>query len=231
MKFFVFYFLFSLVWAKAGEVAARVRFLRAEPPVLKEPGWVTVSWSAAGVETILLDPIHDSFPAAGQVTSFVNARTIFWVHAHNARGGESRPLVVDLPGAAPEPSLPESPPALPLDPAPAPAPLLEPVPAPAPAPVPEPAPARPRAAAPRGGEFWIQFGAMNVPANALGLQKSLRAAAGVEAALAPADLPGGTRVTRVRLGPFSSRAAARERLRDLRPKVAAIGIKPIVCTD
>lgn len=229
MKFFVFYFLFSLAWAQAGEVAARVKFLRAEPPVLKEPGWVTVSWSAAGVETILLDPIHDSFPAAGQVTSFVNARTIFWVHAYNARGGESRPLVVDLPGAAPEPSLPESPPALPLDPVPAPAP--EPVPVPAPAPAPAPAHAPSRAAAARGGGFWIQFGAMNVPSNALGLQKSLRAAAGVETALAPADLPGGTRVTRVRMGPFQSRAEARERLRGLRPKVAAMGIKPIVCTD
>lgn len=233
MKSLVFLFLPGLVWAQVGQVAARVKALRADPAVLKAPGWVTVSWSAAGVETVLLDPIHESFPAEGQVTSFVNGRTVFWVHAYNDRGGESRPVVIDLAAGPKAPAQPERPPALPLEPAPAPAPVQVQVPAPAPAPVPAPVPAeaarRPVAKPARAGEVWIQFAAMVDPANAERLQKKLRSAAGVEAASDPADLPGGTHVLRVRLGPFPDRNAARIRLRALKPKVAPLGIKPIVC--
>lgn len=119
------------------------------------------------------------------------------------------------PAAEPEvPTATEAPstPAVEPEPVPTPAPAPEPASTPAPDAVPAP-PSAPAAPAPAAGGWVAQVGAFGQEANALALRDRLRQAG--HAAFVERVMVDARPVYRVRVGPFTERAAAEARLADL----------------
>lgn len=81
--------------------------------------------------------------------------------------------------------------------------------------------------------FWIQFAALANADRARHLQAALRESMDPSIRLFQVVAPRSSDhfLQRVRMGPFPSREAARQRLRELRPKAQALHLKPVVMAD
>jgi hypothetical protein len=91
-----------------------------------------------------------------------------------------------------------------------------------------------RAARPdASGHLWIQFVALANPAKIDRLKEQIQRTAGIEVlvtTVADPEVPGRT-LQRLRFGPFAKVPAARQRLRELKPRVARLGLKPCLERD
>ncbi len=88
--------------------------------------------------------------------------------------------------------------------------------------------------APRlGSGFWIQFAALANEPRAREIQDALRERAGQPVHLAPVTAPHrpGLMLHRIRMGPFPTRKAAQLRLRELRPGIQALELRPVVMAE
>ncbi|BDU73019.1 SPOR domain-containing protein [Mesoterricola silvestris] len=195
----------ALTFLRAEE-PARIQVFTAVPGTVRRGDSVTLAWSATGTDRVRLDPLGVDFPPTGSLSHPLVGRTIFWLHASNPSGGQSRPVVVDV---IPE----DRPPASPIHP-------VTPTPLPSPPPSPLPSP----------GAVWIQFAALASPVGVQRLREDLRRTAGIETVVSDVPDPQDPRRTlrRVRLGPFVSDREAKARLRDLKPRLAALALKPYV---
>jgi hypothetical protein len=220
---------------------AHIQVFQATAPAVRRGGTVTLRWSVAGADRVRLEPLGQDLPARGELTQSINGRTIFWLHATNLRGGQSKPLVVELlpddqafpnlNGAqslpvvvAPVPAAPAAPPApIPALAAPA---LL---PTPIPALVAQPPKRRQiRRSGPRPA--WIQFAAMVNPRYISKLQRNLLRVAATEASLWAKARRSGAPMQFIRSGPFADVQAARRQLRELAPVLASMQLRPIIIT-
>jgi hypothetical protein len=213
----------SLLCAQLPPEPAHIQLFQSTAPAVRRGGTVTLRWSVTGTERVRLEPLGQDLPARGEITQPVNGRTIFWLHASNLRGGQSIPLVVELlPDDQAFPNLN----GLPPQPA-----VAAPVPA-APALVPVPIPVL--AAQPpkrrHARRAWIQFAAMVSPNYIDKLQKKLLRVAATEARLVAKARRSGLPMQFIRSGPFPSVQAARRRLRELAPALAAMRLRPIIVT-
>ena len=252
MKRLLFPFLPCLLAAQAAQAApepAHIQVFQTTARAVRRGDTVTQRWAATGADQVRLEPLGLILPAKGEITHLVTGRTVYWLNVSNAAGGQSVPLVVDLLPEALAPTVPAGPaarpstlspavaPALPSASTPAPpsflpvlseAPKLAELP-PSPAPAVLPAPAVRRLARHRSPRrAWIQFAATTSPGVAARLQGRLRRAAGMDATLVARRRRSGRMLHLVRNGPFPSVQAARLRLRELAPALAALHLRPVI---
>jgi hypothetical protein len=254
MKRLLFPFLPCLLAAQAVQAApepAHIQVFQTTARAVRRGDTVTLRWAATGADQVRLEPLGLILPAKGEITHLVTGRTVYWLNVSNAAGGQSVPLVVDLLPEALAPTVPAGPAARPSTLSPAVAPALPSVSTPAPPsslPVlPEapklaelppspasreailPAPAVRRLARHRSPRrAWIQFAATTSPGVAARLQGRLRHAAGMDATLVARRRRSGRMLHLVRNGPFPSVQAARLRLRELAPALAALHLRPVI---
>jgi len=216
----------------AAPQAARVQVFQATAQAVRRGASVTLRWVASGAEQVRLEPLGLILPVQGEITHLVGSRTVYWLHVSNATGGQSVPLVVDLlpedsapavpalprvmqPSGLPEwPRLAELPSALPSVPA-----SLAPPPVAAQAQ--GPASLEPR-------RVWIQFAATASARSATRLQRRLRRTAATSSIVLVRRRRSGPAFQLVRHGPFRTVQAARLRLKELAPAMAALGIRPVI---
>jgi pyruvate/2-oxoglutarate dehydrogenase complex dihydrolipoamide acyltransferase (E2) component len=241
--------------AQAAPEPAHIQVFQTTAKAVRRGDTVTLRWAATGADQVRLEPLGLILPAKGEITHLVTGRTVYWLNVSNAAGGQSVPLVVDLLPEAPAPAVATGPAALPpsttppalaptttppaLTPAlPSPLPALPEAPklanlpaspAPREAVLPAAAPAVRRLARHRGQRHaWIQFAATTSPGVAARLQGRLRRAAGTDATLVARRRRSGRLLQLVRNGPFPSVQAARLRLRELAPALAALHLRPVI---
>jgi SPOR domain len=82
--------------AQVPQEPARIQVFEATPKAVKAGEPVELNWSATNTDRIRLEPLDQDLPAVGHVTYVPRERTVFWIHASNARGGQSMPLVVEM---------------------------------------------------------------------------------------------------------------------------------------
>jgi len=227
MKRLLLAFLPCLLSAQTVPGPARIQTFQTTAKAVRRGGTVTLRWSATGADQVRLEPLGLILPAKGEITHLVTGRTIYWLHADNAAGGQSMPLVVELlpeepatagPRWAAPPELPklvDLPPVLPPR-----APAL-----PAPAAV-----HQARRVARRHGprHAWIQFAATVSPKVAARLQRDLQRVATTGSTLVVRNRRSGRPFHLIRNGPFPSVQAARLRLLELAPALRALNISPII---
>jgi len=208
--------LTSLAGAQEPLGPARIRTFQVVPGTARPGDTLEFRWSVTGTYRVRLEPWDQEFPSEGRATYVLTERTVFWLHASNALGGQSLPLVVDI---------------LPVTVA-APPPVAQ----PAPRPVVQPAippPYRPEPGRAHPGGVWIQFAALAEQARVSALLRDLEGITGGRLAvfeIQDPELPGGT-LQRIRMGPFRTVGEARERLRQLQPRLKRLRIHPIVAID
>ena len=209
MRFLVLWALGCLLPAQAPVVPpepARILLFQATPPAVNRGGTVTLRWFATGTDRVLLEPVGREFPARGTVTQIVTGRSVFWLHAANAKGGQSTPLVVEqLAEASPDLQAPPRSTGRAVQPA--------------------------RASGPAGA--WIQFAALAEPANLARLRRALRRFETITGALSVTEARGvqGRNASILRAGPFPSLQEARKRLQVLKPRIRSLHIRPFVALE
>ena len=226
-------FLPCLLVAQVVHEPAHIQTFQTTAKTVRRGGTVTLRWSATGTDQVRLDPLGLILPAKGEITHLVTGRTIYWLHATNATGGQSVPLVVDLLPEEPVPAAPAPPlPVVPVVPPELPrlaslAPVLPP---PAPAlPVAMPAPpARHAARRHLARRAWIQFASTVSIKGAARLQRNLQRVAATESTLVVRNRRSGRPYQVLRYGPFPTVRAAELRLRELAPSMQALKINPII---
>jgi hypothetical protein len=220
---------------------ARIQAFQTTAKVMRRGGTVTLRWSATGADHVRLEPLGLILPAKGELTHLVTGRIVYWLHVSNATGGQSAPLVVELPPEEAAPALPAAPllapPAVPSA-----FPLTLPADLPklaalspalsslAPAlPVALPAPP-PRRAARRHASrrAWIQFAVMVSTKSAARLQRNLQRVAATDSALQIRNRRSGRPFQLIRSGPFPSVQAARLRLQELASAMRVLKIRPLI---
>ncbi|HLO68481.1 MAG TPA: hypothetical protein VK188_15770 [Holophaga sp.] len=226
-------FMPCLLAAQVPQDGARVQSFQASAKAVRKGGTVTLRWSAAGADTVRLEPVGLVLPARGEITHRIEDRTIYWLHVTNATGGHSVPLVVDL--------IPE-----PLPPAPAPMPLPQPalqpelprlatLPAVPPSPAlpvnrPEPRPVQVAHVTVRtqaARKTWIQFASVVGTRKAARLRSSLLRLASAETSVVVRRGKGRTYQV-VRSLAFPTAQEARTRLAELEPALRALRIRPML---
>jgi hypothetical protein len=227
-------FLPCLLSAQALPGPAHVQTFQATAPAVRRGTTVTLRWNVTGTDQVRLDPVGLILPAKGEITHVVMGRTIYWLHANNAAGGQSAPLVVDV---LPEETLTPAPALLlpaqaPVPPEPPRLAALPPVPAlQAPLPAVVPTARIPRRVARRlhnARPFWIQFAALVSPRGAARLQRSLLHLASADSTTLVRPRRSGRPYHLVRMGPFATPEGARMRLEELAPAVKALRVRPII---
>jgi len=204
--------LASVLGAQQALAPARIRTFLAIPSAAQAGETLELRWSVTGTDTVRLEPWNQEFPSEGRVTYVLKERTIFWLHASNALGGQSLPLAVEL---------------LPTPAGATLAPVAEPAP---PSPI-KPATAERQRA--ESGGAWIQFAALAEQDRVTALLQDLEEITGGDLAVFEIPDPGlpGRTLQRVRMGPFRTVGEARARLRQLQPKLRRLRLRPIVATD
>lgn len=239
MRTLILSLLPCVLCAAAPQEPAHIQVFQATAAAVRKGAPVTLRWSVSGTDKVRLEPLGLVLPAQGEMTQPVTGRAVYWLHAANLWGGQSLPLVVEvLPEEPAAPALGLPTPVLATVPDPAP-----PAPAPQPAALPVPAGAtglqtRPLAVAARPQRrlvrrsnprrAWIQFAAGTNLRSIRKLQRHLQRNAAVPATLTARARRAGMPMQLVRTGPFPSVAAARQRLQELAPLMAAMNLKPIV---
>jgi hypothetical protein len=195
----------SLCGAQLPQDPARIQIFEAVPRFVKAGEAVELRWSATGTEQVRLEPLEQFFPPVGQVIYVPRERTVFWLHATNARGGQSIPVVVEILPATTDSgpwvgARSEHP--------------------------------QPRVVPSEQG-IWIQLAALADTTNAERLNLDVSRRTGLKVVLSeiePPDQPGLV-LHRLRIGPFASIREARSRLRSLQPKLRILRLKPIVVVN
>jgi hypothetical protein len=196
----------ALLWAQSPQGPARIRVFEATPEAARPGESVELRWSATDADELWLEPMNLRCPPVGRTTYVLRERTIFWLHASNASGGQSVPILVDIlpgPGSSPAPIAARAPSTEALLPTP------------------------PQA---KGSGIWIQFAALADPESVARLRKDLARLAGVESFVFQVEVSGKT-LHRVRTGPFASVREAKLRLERLRLRLRALELRPIIATD
>jgi hypothetical protein len=241
MKRLILSLLPCLLSAQALPEPARIQAFQTSAKVMRRGGSVTLHWSATGADHVRLEPLGLILPAKGELTHLVTGRIVYWLHVSNAAGGQSAPLVVELPPEETAPAVPAAPilappampPVMPLAMA---ADLprlasLSPVQALSAPALPVALPAGPprrlaRRHAPR--RAWIQFAALVSTKGAARLQRNLQRVASMDATLLLRNRHSGRPFQLIRSGPFPSVQAARLRLQELAPAMHALNIRPLI---
>jgi hypothetical protein len=234
MKSLLVSLLPCLLSAQAVPGPARIQVFQSTAKAVPRGASVTLRWSATGADQVRLEPLGLILPAKGEITHTVTGRTIYWLHATNAAGGQSVPLVVDLLPEAPAPAAPAAPlPVLPVLPALPPEPprlaRLAPVPSPK-ALVPQVAAHPARRLARRQGprRVWIQVAATVSARGAARLRRKLQRVAATDPTLLIRNRRSGRPLRLLRYGPFPSLQVARLRLQALAPAWQAMHLKPLI---
>lgn len=233
MRYLLYAFMPCLLAAQVPQDGARIQSFQASAKAVRKGGTVTLRWSAAGADTVRLEPVGLVLPARGEITHRIEDRTIYWLHVTNATGGHSVPLVVDL--------IPEALPAAPA-PMPLPQPALQPdlprlaalpaLPPSQPLPSNRPAPrivhvaqvtVRPQATR----KTWIQFASVVGTRRAARIQSSLLRLASAETSVVVRRGKGRTYQV-VRSLAFPSIQEANARLAELEPALRALRIRPML---
>jgi hypothetical protein len=193
----------SLLGAQLPGDPARIQRFEATPTTVNAGEPVELRWVATGTESIRLDPPDQEFPPTGHFTFVPMARTVFWIHASNTRGGQSIPLVVEVIPKEVVPLAVQNP--------------VENL-------------ANPVA---RSGGIWIQLAALADAGSAEHVRKEVLRLTGDKVELFDIDDPDhpGQTLHRLRIGPFSSKQEARKRILTLQPKIRSMRVKPFVAVD
>jgi len=189
--------------AGAAEVPARILAFEAVPRSVKAGEAVELRWVAKDATRVRLDPSGEEFPAEGRTIRVLGQNTVFWLHAINATGGQSVPLMIEvrpaLASAQGETGLRTT--------------------------VPGPS------ETPQGS--WIQFAALADGTRALGLKESLEALLGHSVHLSRVESPHrpGLTLHRIRMGPFVSRGEAKLRLKEIASRIRPLRLKAWISED
>jgi hypothetical protein len=208
MRGFALLILSTWLGAQALEEPARILVFEAVPGQARRGETVVLRWSARGTDQVSLEPPVQVLPSAGRISIILRERTVFWLHAANALGGQSLPLVVEL--------LQDEAPARPTlrgeDTA---------------------VQDHPKPLASGSSGIWIQFAALAEFERVEKLQRELTRHLGVPVTVFELQQVGPPPRTlhRLRLGPFATLREARHRLQQLRPKLRSLDIKPFVAAD
>ncbi len=88
--------LFGTLVAQDPKIPARILAFEGIPRSVKVGESVELRWVARGTDKVRLDPSGEELPAQGRMTRVLGKSTLFWLHAINAKGGESVPLVIEV---------------------------------------------------------------------------------------------------------------------------------------